>query len=60
MIDINLAMGRFETTYALRKAELAFVFVTGYDDGSIPPDLADVPRLVEPIDPRQLVSGLAQ
>jgi two-component sensor histidine kinase len=61
MIDINLGNGAsFETAQALRRAETPFVFVTGYDESSIPAELADVPRFVKPVDLRQIVRALVR
>lgn len=59
--DVNLGLGpSFETARALRNASVPFLFLTGYDPSSFPPEFADVPRLMKPIDSRHLVKELAR
>lgn len=50
LIDINLGTGpSYETAYMLRQARVPFAFITGYDQGAIPPDFAKVPCLSKPV-----------
>ena len=59
--DLNLGFGpSFEAARALRLASVPFIFLTGYDQSSIPEEFADVPRLIKPFDARNVVRELAR
>ena len=59
--DVNLGLGpSFETARALKKAGVPFVFLTGYDQVSIPEEFRDVSRLVKPVDTKEIVRELAR
>ena len=51
ILDINL-QGRmgFQIAEELRARGVPAIFATGYDSKTIPPDLADLPRLEKPVD----------
>jgi hypothetical protein len=50
VLDINL---HGDMTYpladALRSRGVPFLFATGYDDGHLPPEYADIPRCEKPL-----------
>lgn len=57
-VDVNLGAGpSFEIPRRLRGADVPFLFVTGYDAGTIPPEFADVPRLEKPVGRRRIVEA---
>ena len=59
--DINLGCGpSFETARALQSADIPFVFLTGYDQLSIPEEFHAVPRLTKPIDAKQIARELTR
>ena len=59
IVDVNLGEGpSFDFARMLQSRATPFVFVTGYDAGAIPPELADAPRLEKPIRERQLIAVL--
>lgn len=39
---------------------MPFVFITGYDEGVIPPDFADVERLQKPVELKRVVQFVAE
>ena len=55
VLDINLQgqMG-FQIAAELRARDIPAIFATGYDNSTIPDELADVPRLEKPVDLRAL------
>jgi CheY-like chemotaxis protein len=59
VLDINLhgAMN-FDVAADLVARSIPFVFTTGYDQGAIPPEFADVPRWEKPFDPAALARAL--
>ncbi|MYZ48784.1 response regulator [Propylenella binzhouense] len=61
VLDLNL---RDEMAYPiaelLRLRGIPFVFATGYDLGSIPPEFQDVPHWEKPFDHRSLVHALSR
>ena len=61
VLDINL---HGETVYpvadALAKRGIPFVFITGYDQGVIPPEFDDVKRLEKPVQLRRVVAVVAR
>ena len=60
LVDINLGTGpSFTLATLLRERGVPFVFITGYDEGVIPPDFADVERLQKPVELRRVVHFLA-
>ncbi|WP_425998779.1 PAS domain S-box protein [Caulobacter sp. DWR1-3-2b1] len=59
MLDVNLGNGpSFEVADAMRGAGAPFVFVTGYDQDTIPAEFAHVVRLEKPIEPRDIVRAI--
>jgi two-component SAPR family response regulator len=61
VLDINIAGAMvFPLAQELRDAGIPFVFVTGYDARAIPADFAAVPRLVKPIEQRELLDLLGR
>lgn len=60
MIDINLGGGpTFDVAASLCSQGIPFVFTTGYDQATIPPEYSRVPRLEKPFSGRDLVAALA-
>lgn len=60
IVDINLGSGpSFEAANALTKAGVPFLFLTGYDERSIPPEFEHVRRLQKPTELRQIVRAVA-
>src|SRR5262245_46833240 len=56
IVDINLGNGpSFEVAAALTDEGIPFVFVTGYDQESIPGKFEKVERLQKPVELRQIV-----
>jgi CheY-like chemotaxis protein len=59
VLDINL---RGDDVYPLaeelRRKRIPFVFATGYDQGSIPAQYADVPRCQKPLKASEIISAL--
>lgn len=61
VVDLNLGAGpNFDLVRALTAQRIPTLIVTGYDQCTIPPDLASVPCLQKPIVKHQLVSAVAQ
>ncbi|MFD1950827.1 hypothetical protein ACFSGX_08610 [Sphingomonas arantia] len=59
IVDINLGRGpTFEFARWLQARGVPFVFVTGYDAATIPPDLSHIDRLEKPIRATELVQAL--
>ena len=59
VVDINLGAGpSFSFARAMKDRGVPFVFVTGYDQAVIPPDLAAAERLEKPIRDRDLVAAV--
>lgn len=60
VLDVNLGDGpSFAIAKQLRETGTPFVFITGYDATSLPPEFADAPRLQKPVEPRLIVRTLA-
>ena len=62
LLDINLA-GEFcfPVAGALRARAVPFLFLTGYDEGSlIPPEFRDVTHLSKPFDAQEVVAAAAR
>jgi len=62
LLDIDLR-GEFcfAAAAVLRRRDIPFFFVTGYDDGDIiPAEYRSVPRLKKPIQPRVLAGMMAE
>jgi PAS domain S-box-containing protein len=60
ILDVNLAGSRsFALARELKKGGVPFVFITGYDQLAIPPDLADMPCLQKPAQVKEIVRALA-
>lgn len=60
VVDIKLGAGPvFKLAARLKRDGIPFLFITGYDELVIPPELASVPRLQKPLDLRQIVHLLA-
>lgn len=61
LLDINLGQIRsFDLARALLARNIPFVFLTGYDPGIVPPDLAAAPVIAKPADTACLIDALAQ
>jgi len=61
VVDINLGNGpSFAFARSMRAQGVPFVFVTGYDQAIIPPDLAGAERLEKPIRDRDLIAAVAR
>jgi DNA-binding response OmpR family regulator len=59
VVDINLGQGpSFEPARELLARGIPVVLVTGYDQGVIPAELADVRCLQKPTDARKLVTAV--
>lgn len=59
VLDINLQGERtFSIADALNARQVPYVFVTGYDDWSIPKAYAQAPRFDKPVDPESLIRVL--
>lgn len=59
--DINLGRGPcFKIASAFREAGIPFLFLTGYDQVSIPAEFQAAPLLVKPIDTRQIAIEIAR
>lgn len=60
VIDINLGYGAsYAVARKLTECAIPFVFATGYDQGAIPPEFAQLNRLEKPFGPGELVSAIA-
>lgn len=60
LIDINLGHGSsFEFARELKRNAIPFLFLTGYDAGMLPEDLAGSPYISKPADRGKIVAGLA-
>lgn len=61
VVDVNLGDGpNFSFARALQQRGVPFVFVTGYDQALIPPELEPAQRLEKPIRDRDLVAAVAR
>lgn len=61
LLDINLGHIRsFDLARALLARDIPFVFLTGYDPGIVPPDLASAPVIAKPADTSGLIDVLAR
>lgn len=61
VVDVNLGEGpSFAFARTLQQRGVPFVFVTGYDQAVIPPELAPAPRLEKPIRDLDLVAAVAR
>jgi hypothetical protein len=59
VIDVNLGLGpSSETAHALQSANMPFLFVTGYDQSSIPAEFGPIPRVAKPTNAGQIVRVL--
>ncbi len=60
LIDINLGHGTsFDFARELTRNGIPFLFLTGYDIGMLPDDLAGSPYISKPADRGKIVTGLA-
>lgn len=61
VVDVNLGgrEAKFELAHQLLERGVPFVFVTGYDPGSIPVDFAKVKLLQKPIPLREIAETIA-
>jgi len=60
LIDINLGQGlSLDFARRLREQAIPFVFLSGYDAGILPEDLADVPSISKPADWARVLAMLA-
>ncbi len=61
VVDVNLGDGpSFTFAQILNRQGVPFVFVTGYDQALIPPELGAMQRLEKPIRDRDLVAAVAR
>ena len=61
LVDINLGAGpSFDFARLLSGLGVPFLFVTGYDEASIPHELASAPRLEKPIRERELLAAVSR
>lgn len=61
LIDINLGYGlSFDFARSLKSRAIPYVFLTGYDAGMLPDDLAGSPYLSKPADALRIVTTIAQ
>lgn len=61
IVDINLGEGAsFEVAAELQRRSIPFVFLTGYDAASIPPELADVQRFEKPADAGRVIEAVTR
>ena len=61
VLDINLGSGpSFDLAGILRERAVPFLFLTGYDASSIPPEFADVQRLEKPVSFLRLVRSVGE
>lgn len=61
LIDINLGRSlSFDFARELGARAIPFAFLTGYDAGMLPEDLAGRPCLSKPADPPKVIATLAQ
>jgi PAS domain S-box-containing protein len=61
VLDINLPDGpSFELAQELKRRGITFVFLTGYDHATIPPQFEEVMWLQKPVELRAIVSTLAR
>ncbi len=59
LIDINLGQGlTLDFARLLREKAIPFVFLTGYDAGMLPEDLADIPCISKPADGARVLATL--
>jgi ActR/RegA family two-component response regulator len=55
LVDVNLGDGPdFDLPERLREQNVPFMFVTGYDQATIPKDFSDVTRIDKPADIRRV------
>ncbi len=60
LIDINLGRGlSFDFARELKRSRIPFLFLTGYDAGMLPEDLAGGAYISKPADRARIVAGLA-
>lgn len=60
LIDINLGRSTsFDFARDLRRNGIPFLFLTGYDAGMLPEDLAGSPYISKPAERGKIVAGLA-
>ncbi|MEE4205340.1 MAG: response regulator [Erythrobacter sp.] len=61
MLDINLGDGAsFDVARSIRKRDIPFLFLTGYDVSIIPEDLCGQPRLEKPVNQAYLIERLVE
>jgi DNA-binding response OmpR family regulator len=61
ILDVRLSSGNcFDVAFALRDKGVPFMFLTGFDLGVMPADLARVPVLQKPLEYRSMLSLAAE
>ena len=61
VLDVNLGGPMvFPVAEALRARGVPFIFLTGYDEGFLPPALRNERRVAKPLQPADLIAALAQ
>ena len=61
VLDIKLYGGKsFDLARELKRRQVPFVFVTGYDREHIPDDLAGAPKLTKPVTFDRIIGALAE
>lgn len=59
VVDINLGTGpTYEIARRLNREEVPFLFATGYDRSSLPPQFQDNPRIEKPFHQSDLVEAV--
>ncbi len=61
VVDINLGNGAsFEITEELQRRQVPFLFLTGYDAASIPPELARIERIEKPSEMHRVLEAITR
>lgn len=61
VVDINLGRGpSFAIARALREQRIPFIFVTGYDEWTIPCEFEGTPLLQKPVDRGAMAAALSE
>jgi len=61
VVDINLGQGpSFKIAEELKRRNVPFLFLTGYDAPSIPPGFAEIERIEKPAGAERVVEAIAR
>lgn len=59
IVDINLGHGpSFETAEELQRRQIPFLFLTGHDAPTIPPELAHIERFSKPVEIERVLASV--